>query len=372
MAPQETRSGQEYIPGGGPDGPTGGRWIPESILIPEARSEGYINWIGDGAYLLEKKLPFKGPADISITVGSGLDSVLNFLEFRDSPTVIPYEAIGLPVGKVEGHNRRIVAGVTKSGKNVIIVDGRTHAYEIPDEGIETKNYGRLSRMELATGYLAMLNRIGVKNVVLLCASGGIAHPLKEGQPQPFSPDSLPQLGLIGSDLNLAYPNVHFGPHIGYGFTRFINLQEGDKDLGELFRKSMAETADVPISSVHYVTSRSTPSYEDVGIMHEAARMRGQVVGMSYSYEKQYLSGTDNMGRFIGIAVVVNPVELVLKGEDPNPGKHRVLTIDDFDKPEYYPHRFFISSPASHAQVIEAARRINEQLGKALAKLIESL
>ncbi len=168
---------QEFRPGNHPGDL--GRWIPEVIEIPEGRSEGYLNWIGDGAYLLEKKLPFKGPADISITIGSGLHSVLDTLEFRETPIVIPYEDIGLPIGKVEGHNRRLVAGVTKSGKKVVVVDGRTHAYEIPDEGIETKNYGRLSRMELATGYLAMLNQIGVKNVVLLCASGGIAHPLKE-------------------------------------------------------------------------------------------------------------------------------------------------------------------------------------------------
>lgn len=359
---------QEYIKGNHPDDL--GRWIPEIIEISEGRSEGYQNWIGDGAYLLEKKLPFKGPADISITIGSGLHSVLDALEFSEEPVVIPYQDIGLPVGKVEGHHRRLVAGVTKSGKKVVVVDGRTHAYEIPDEGIETQNYGKLSRMELATGYLAMLNQIGVKNVVLLCAAGGIAHPLKEGQAQPFSPESLPQIGLIGSDLNLAYPNVHFGPFEGYGRVRFINLQDGNKNLGELFRRSMGKVSNIQVPTFHYVTSRSTPSFEDVGIVHDAARKRGQTVGMSYSYEKQYLSGADNIGRFIGIAVATNPLELVANGQDPRPGYHKVLTVNELDN--YYPHELFISSPASHQEVLEAAGRVNEPLGKALADVVESL
>ena len=339
----------------------------ERITVPDQRSEGYQKWIKTGADFLRSELPFEGPADISITIGSGLSSVVDSLQLADRK-VIPYEDIGLPVGQVEGHKKEIIAGITPEGKKVIVVNGRTHAYEIPEEGLETAAWGRLGRMELATGYLAMLNEVGVENVILTCAAGGINHPMNYGQPQPFDEESLPVIGLIASDVNKAYPSPHMG-NFKARKGNFFGLQDADEKLMELFRQSVAvNEPGVKVPFVHYVTSPSTPSFEDAGVIYETAINGGQVVGMSYSYEKEFISGLDHIGRFAGIAVVTNSVELIDKNKSDNPLKN--LSVEEL---RYrYPWEFKIAHPASHDEVQAMGKLANERLGKALVQMVKSL
>lgn len=339
----------------------------EKIIVPEQRSEGYQKWIKTGADFLRKELPFEGPADVSITIGSGLSSVVDHLQLSNRK-VISYEEIGLPVGKVEGHKKEIIAGITPEGKKVIIVNGRTHAYEIPEAGLETNTWGRLGRMELATGYLAMLNEIGVENMILTCAAGGINHPMNEDQSKPFDEESLPVIGLIASDVNKAYPSPHMGnfkAHKG----NFFGLQDADPSLMELFKQSVVvnETG-VNIPFVHYVTSPSTPSFEDVGVIYETAINGGQVVGMSYSYEKEFISGLDHIGRFAGIAVVTNSVELVDKNKPANASN--IISVQELRR--RYPWEFKIAHPASHDEVQAMGKLANDRLGKALVQMVKSL
>lgn len=340
----------------------------EKIIVPEQRSEGYQKWIKTGADFLKKELPFEGPADVSITIGSGLSSVVDFLQLTNRK-VISYEEIGLPVGKVEGHKKEIIAGITPEGKKAIIVNGRTHAYEIPEAGLETKTWGRLGRMELATGYLEMLNEIGVENVILTCAAGGINHPLEDDQPKPFDEKTLPVIGLIASDVNKAYPSPHMGSFKAHK-GNFFGLRDADNDLMGLFKQSMAivkERADILF--VHYVTSPSTPSFEDVGVVYEVAINGGQVVGMSYSYEKEYLSGLDHIGRFAGIAVITNPVELVYINPFPY-NDQKSISVEELR--HRHPWEFKIAHPASHKEVQDMGKLANERLGKALTQMVKSL
>ncbi|PIP15097.1 hypothetical protein COX47_01600 [Candidatus Roizmanbacteria bacterium CG23_combo_of_CG06-09_8_20_14_all_35_49] len=339
----------------------------EKIIVPEQRSEGYQRWIKTGADFLRKELPFEGPADVSITIGSGLSSVVDHLQLTNRK-VISYEVIGLPVGKVEGHKKEIIAGITPEDKKVIIINGRTHAYEIPEAGLETETWSHLERMELATGYLAMLNEIGVENMILTCAAGGINHPMNEDQLKPFDQESLPVIGLIASDVNKAYSSVHMGnfkAHKG----NFFGLRDADGDLMSLIRQSMntiEEGIDIPF--VHYSTSQTTPCFEDVGAIYETAINGGQVLGMSYSYEKEFISGLDHIGRFAGIAVVTNSVELVDKDKPANASN--IISVQELRR--RYPWEFKIAHPASHQEVQDMGKLANERLGKALVQMVKSL
>ncbi len=341
---------------------------PETIRIPEGRSPGYNRWIENGAKLLKKELPFEGPADVSITVGSGLSSIVDFMQLQNVRH-IPYENIGLPIGVNQRHKKEIIAGITPEGKKIIIVNGRTHAYEIPENGIKTKRWGQLDRMELATGYIAMLNEIGVENMILTCAAGGINHPMNDGEEKPFKQENLPVISMIGADLNRAYPN----PNLGHYKSRrgdFFGLKDADKILMSMFGQSMADTGETgEIPSVYYITSKSTPNFEDKGVIYDAAFSGGQVVGMSFSYEKEFISGMDNIGRFMGIAVVTNPVELVYA----NPSPFRTMpSISINEIRQHRAQEFELAFHATDEEVGRIGRLAVERLGKGLTQMVKSL
>ncbi|MBI5127293.1 hypothetical protein HZA76_02445 [Candidatus Roizmanbacteria bacterium] len=343
---------------------------PEIIRVPEERSPGYRKWIENGAKRLRKELPFKGPADVSITLGSGIsaDSLLSFMDLRDVRH-ISYEDIGLPIGFNQNHKKEIIAGITPEGKKVILVNGRTHAYELPEGGLKTRTWGNLERMELATGYIAMLNEIGVENMILTCAAGGINHPMKDGDPKPFDPDKLPVISLIGADLNDAYPS----PNLGHYKSRkkdFFGLKDADQDLMAMFGQSMIDTGEkgeIPV--VYYITSKSTPNFEDKGVVYDAAFKGGDVVGMSFSYEKEFISGMDKIGRFMGIAVVTNPVELVYT----NPSPFRTMpSISINEIRQHKPQEFKLAFHASDEEVRKMGKLANERLGKGLTQMVKIL
>lgn len=341
---------------------------PEKILIQEVRSPGYKRWIENGANIIKKELPWEGPADVSITIGSGLSPIIDQLQLHDVRH-ISYEDIGLPIGQNKAHKKELIAGITAEGKKVLIFNGRTHAYEIDEKGLKTKKWGHLDRMELATGYLAMLNEIGAENVILTCAAGGINHPMEDFQEKPFNEETLPVISLIGADLNQAYPSPHMG-HYKAKKGDFFGLKDADAQLMNLLKTSIQETEEITETpTVYYVTSPSTPNFEDVAVIHNVAINGGQVVGMSYSYEKEFLSGLNNIGRFMGIAVVTNSVELVFI----NPPPYRIkesISIEELR--HHYPWEFTIAHPATDEEVQRVGKLAQVRLGKGLNQMIKFL
>ncbi|MCL4363933.1 hypothetical protein M1328_01700 [Patescibacteria group bacterium] len=345
---------------------------PELIQVPEHRSPGYNRWIENGVKILRKELPFEGAADVSITLGSGVsaESIMKYMGLGEKDVKhITYEDIDLPIGVNKGHKKEIIAGVTKEGKKIILVNGRTHAYEIPENGIKTRAWGELGRMELATGYIAMLNEIGVENMILTCAAGGINHPMNDGGEKPFDPDKLPVISLIGADLNDAYPSPNLSDYKSKAGD-FFSLKDADPELMGMFEQSMKETGDDrEIPKVYYITSRSTPNFEDPGVIYDVASKGGQVVGMSFSYEKEFISGMDHIGRFMGIAVVTNPVELDYKIQSPS-RTFKSISVNEIR--QHRPQEFKKVFVSTDEEVKRMGRLANEKLGKGLAHLVARL
>lgn len=342
----------------------------ETIRI-EAQSAGHKRWIEDGSKILKEKLPFKGPAHLAITIGSaGMDSIVEAMGFEKPPVEIPFEEIGLPVGENPNHPKMILAGVTKEGKNIIIVKGRTHEYEIRPTGVSTETWGVLAPAELATGYLEMLNEVGVENMILTNAAGGINHPLREGEQKPFSEDDIPIISLIGSDLDLAYPSAGFGHYKGHQGD-FFSLKDGDPALAQIFRDSMSAVGvSKEIPTVDYGTSHSTPNFEDPRIIKLMAELGCQVVGMSYSPEKQVLSGLNNIGRFIGISIITNLQELTYKVD--KGASHQRLIISVEEMRNHRAWEYEKKYVASDEEVRENSKKVEKKLSQALAQLAKSL
>src|SRR3990167_1676540 len=117
-----------------------GQPIPRVEISPH-RPEGYVLYVHDVAGLLGEKLPFEGPADVLLTLGSGLNPLADAIEFQEGTRVEIKDAdIGLPIGQLEGHENKIVAGITKKGKKVVLKVGRVHAYQANPQGVEVPGY----------------------------------------------------------------------------------------------------------------------------------------------------------------------------------------------------------------------------------------
>jgi len=339
---------------------------PIEVIRVEGQNEGYRRWIKDGSTILKERLPFKGPAHLAITIGSsGMDSLTEAMHFREPPVEIPFEEIGLPIGENKAHPKKILAGITQEGKNIVIVQGRTHEYEVKG-GINTASWGNLTAAELATGYLGMLNEVGVENMVLTNAAGSINHPLLPGQAKPFSESDVPIISLIGSDFDMAYLNRNLGDYKSK-MDDFFSLKDADPSLMDMFRKCMVEIDEnTTVPTVHYVTSPSTPNFEDPGVIYTVAKLGGQVVGMSYSPEKQFLSGLKGIGRFIGISVITNLQELEYAEESYD----HIISVEEMAG--HRPWEFKRKFAASDAEVRENGKKVQEKLSRALSKLAQSL
>lgn len=336
----------------------------EKITV-HRQSEGYNKWVDDGSRALRERLPFKGSADLAVTIGSaGMASLVGKMQFAEPPVSIPFSDIGLPIGENQNHPKSILAGVTTSGKNIIIVQGRTHEYEIRKNGLETEAWGTLTPSELATGYLAMLSQIGVENMILTNASGGINHPLRKDDPKPFDPKGIPVVAVIGSDIDMAFPNANLGRYKGE-MGDFFSLRDPDPNLADKFRWSLmkARNTDVPPPTVHYVTSPSTPSFEDPATIKLVAEAGGQAVGMSYSPEKQIISGLKGIKNFMGITIITNLQELGLKGV---PDEGQSLSVEEMRY--HYAHEFEKKFTASDEEVRENAKLVEGVLSEAIAGL----
>lgn len=338
------------------------------VIRIEGQSEGYKRWIKEGSDALRERLPFKGPAHLAITIGSaGMESLVDAMDFEKPPVEIPFEEIGLPVGENQNHPKMILAGVTKQGKNIIVVKGRTHEYEIRPTGINTETWGVLGPAELTTGYLGMLSQIGVENMILTNAAGGINHPLNDDELKPYSSDDIPVISLIESDVDLAFQNANLGHYKGE-VGDFFSLKNPDEELMQVFRQSMLDIDEnMKIPTVHYATSLSTPEFEDETAIWMAAKFGAQAVGMSYSPEKQFLSGVKGIGRFIGISIITNLQELGYKD-----GREGDEAISVQELVSQRPGKFKKKFIASDAEVRENSKKIEKKLSMALAQLAKNL
>jgi purine-nucleoside phosphorylase len=97
-------------------------------------------------------------------LGTGLHHFLHHLEDKRS---IPYAAIpGFPVSTVEFHKGNLVYG-TINGKNILVMQGRLHAYE---------GYS----MQQVVFPIRVMKLLGIKNLLLSNAAGGIHPAFKKG------------------------------------------------------------------------------------------------------------------------------------------------------------------------------------------------
>jgi purine-nucleoside phosphorylase len=188
----------------------------------------------------------------AIVLGSGLG---DFADTLLDAVATPYaELPHWPASKVVGHAGRLVIGDVQ-GRRVAALSGRAHFYEGYD----------LATVVFAT---RVIGRLGVKQVILTNAAGGINTGFAQGA-----------LMVIDDHINLLGSNPLIGPNDERFGLRF-------PDMSEVYSRRLRDIADaaaaakgVPVSHGVYAAVHG-PSYETPAEIRFLRTIGADAVGMS--------------------------------------------------------------------------------------------
>lgn len=201
---------------------------------------------------IKKKLPEGVPAS-AVTLGSGLG---DFAEQLADKVVIPYGEIPHFHGtSVVGHAGQLVWGKLDDKTSVLAMQGRIHAYE----GHSFDEVVFPTRV---------LKTLGIKNLILTNASGGMNPNFKAGD-----------LVLIKDHLNLTGNNPLMGKNYDFLGPRF-------PDMTHTYNPKLQEAIKTAAKKVGYNLKEGVylgvlgPSYETPAEITMYQRLGGDMVGMS--------------------------------------------------------------------------------------------
>jgi purine-nucleoside phosphorylase len=256
--------------------------------------------------------PRCGTPDVGIVLGSGLGDFTSAL--RESVT-IPYGEIPhWPASAVVGHAGNLVVG-TLGGKRVAALSGRAHFYE-----------GHT--MQVATFATRALGLLGMKQLILTNAAGGINLNFKPGT-----------LMVIDDHINLMGTNPLVGPNEERFGMRFPDMTEAYSKRLRAIADDAASAKGVPVAHGVYVAVHG-PSYETPAEIRYLRTIGADAVGMSTVPETIVAR---HMGiDVLGISCITNPAAGVLP------------------------------KPLVHDEVMEVARRVRAEFSALLEAIIERL
>lgn len=193
---------------------------------------------------LKKGLNNKTPT-LALILGSGLSEAIPDIKVIKS---FSYEELGMPSSIVKGHAGKFVIGEYKG--EIIVILNRYHYYESGD----------LKKVALP---FEILNNLGVKDIILLTATGGVSKNAKKGD-----------IFLIKDHINFA-PN----PLIGRKDQYFVGLNDAyDKVYRNIIKEiSIEENIDIK-EGIH--AQLTGPSYETGGELRMLETMGADTVSMS--------------------------------------------------------------------------------------------
>ncbi len=239
----------------------------------------------------------------AVILGSGLSGVKDSIEGKE----IPFNKIeGFPAPTVKGHS-----GVLKISDKAVICAGRIHYYE--GHSIDDVVFP-----------VFLLNRLGVKNLIITNAAGGINLSYTPGE-----------LVLISDHINLTALNPLIGENNDSLGPRF-------PDMSECYSKNLIDKAlkIKPGMKQGVYAGLKGPSYETPAEVKMLKIVGADLVGMSTVNE--VIAATYLGMKVIGISCVTN------------------LAAGISDK------------HLNHAEVVEAGKKAEKELTSLILKLIEEI
>jgi len=220
--------------------------------------------------------------EIGLILGSGLGPLSESIE---DPIIIPYHDLtGWPISTVEGHAGELVIG-NLEGQVVLVMNGRIHYYE----GYE---------MSQVTLPIRVMQRLGIKTLIVTNAAGGVNQDFVPGNPMLIT-DHLNFLGMAGV-------NPLRGPNLDEFGTRFPDMsQPYDRELIEITR-GVAKEQGLTLYEGIYVCL-SGPTFETPADLRFLAGAGVDAVGMSTVPE--VIVANHGGQRVLGISGITNSSNL---------------------------------------------------------------
>jgi purine-nucleoside phosphorylase len=279
-------------------------------LASSQQELGAAGRIEAAAGAIRKRLGDRRPK-VAVVLGSGLGFLTEHIE---EPVRVPYKDVpGFPETTVIGHGAELVVG-RLGGKQVLVQSGRFHLYEGHDP---------------ATAALPVraFAALGIDTLLVTNAAGGIRRTFFSGA-----------VMLIADHINLTFRNPLFGPVLP-GEERFPDMSEPyDRSLRALARE-VARDRQIALDEGVYVQLLG-PSYETPAEIRMLDRLGADAVGMSTAVE--VIAARARGLRCLGFSVVTNLAAGIS------------------------PHKL------SHAEVMETANRVRDQLAALVEGVIERL
>ena len=224
---------------------------------------------------------------IGMILGSGLGPLSEAVE---DPVIIPYHDLpGWPLSTVEGHAGELIIGKLE-GQDVLVMNGRIHYYE----GYE---------MSQVTLPIRVMQRLGIKIIVVTNAAGGVNQDFVPGNPMLIT-DHLNLLGMAGV-------NPLRGPNMEEFGTRFPDMsQPYDKELQELAR-TVASDLGINLYEGIYVCLAG-PTFETPADLRFLLGAGVDAVGMSTVPE--VIIANHGGQRVLGISGITNSSNLYGEAE----------------------------------------------------------
>jgi len=195
--------------------------------------------------------------DTAVILGSGLGGFTKQVSILKS---IAYSQIpGFPASDVVGHKAQFSLAEISADKYALVMEGRFHYYE----GISP---------QLVTLPIAVFHALGIKNLIVSNAAGGINSSFKVGD-----------LMIIDDQINLTGNHPLIGKNDGNLGPRFV-------DMSEPFSVTLIESAKKIAKNLGIVPQQGTylgvsgPTYETKAEIRAFATMGADAVGMSTVYE----------------------------------------------------------------------------------------
>ena len=209
--------------------------------------------IKESAGFLQKQTSYN--PEVGIILGTGLGGLVNEIEIEHS---ISYENIpNFPVSTVEGHSGRLIFGKL-GGKQVVAMQGRFHFYE---------GY----TMERVTFPVRVMKLLGIKNLIVSNASGGVNPDYEVGD-----------LMILSDHINLI-PNPLIGSNIAELGPRFPDMSESYCKNLIAKAENIAKVNKIPIQKGVYV-ALTGPTLETPAEYKHMRIIGGDTVGMSTAPE----------------------------------------------------------------------------------------
>lgn len=200
---------------------------------------------------IKEKIGDRNPETV-IVLGSGLGVLKEDIENK---VIIKYEDIPeFPVSTVEGHAGELIIGEL-SGKTIIAMNGRFHYYE----GYDIKQ---------TVFPIRVFALLGVKNIILTNAAGGINTDIKEGS-----------FMVINDHLSFFAESVLRGKNEDEFGVRFPDMSEVyDKEQREKMKSIIEKHTGNSLEGVY--AYMKGPSYETPAEIRALRTLGADAVGMS--------------------------------------------------------------------------------------------